>query len=531
LRGVFVLNTAEMAKVSARGGFSLFWGLVASTVISAVGVIVIARLLSPSEYGLVTVALAAPGLVTLFRDWGVNSAMIKYTAQYRSENRISEVKNILAAGLSFELTSGLLLSIILFLLSDFIATKIFNRPETTQLIQAASFIVFAGALLTVSQSLFTGYEKMEFTSITMICQSISKTFLAPILILFGFGAFGAVLGSMISVLAAGLVGILLLYAKIYRKINASNDGLKVVETLKTMLKFGLPLSISSILGGFLSQFYNFLVVIYCADALIGNYSVATNFIVLITFFSTPISTVLFPAFSKLNPEHEDETLRSAFQLSVKYASLIVVPVAAALMALSQPALTTLFGEKYSYAPSYLTLLAISYLYTAFGSLSVGNLIISQGETKFSMKLSLITVAVGLPLSLILIPKLGIIGLILTTLVAGIPSLSIALWYVKRHYGATIDWTSSTKILSASIFSASVTHLILTQLPLPSWTELALGAIAFLTIYIISVSLIGAVKRSDIENIKEMMEELGPISKLLNPPLNIIEKLIQKIHRT
>ena len=68
MRGVFVLNTAEMAKVSARGGFSLFWGLVASTVISAVGVIVIARLLSPAEYGLVTVALAAPGLVTLFRD-------------------------------------------------------------------------------------------------------------------------------------------------------------------------------------------------------------------------------------------------------------------------------------------------------------------------------------------------------------------------------------------------------------------------------------------------------------------------------
>ena len=152
------------------------------------------------------------------------------------------------------------------------------------------------------------------------------------------------------------------------------------------------------------------------------------------------------------------------------------------------------------------------------------------KTKFSMKLSLITVAVGLPLSLILIPKLGIIGLILTTLVAGIPSLIIALWYVKRHYGATIDWTSSTKILSASIFSASVTHLILTQLSPPSWTELALGAIAFLTIYIILALLIGAVKRSDIENIKEMMKELGPISKLLNPPLNIIEKLIQKIHR-
>jgi O-antigen/teichoic acid export membrane protein len=139
-----------MAKASARGGFNLFWGLAASTVISAVGVIVIARLLSPSEYGLVMVASMALGLVTLFRDWGVNSAMIKYTAQYRSENKASEVKSLLVAGLSFELISGFFLSLILFFLAGFIAANIFNRPETTPLIHVASFTIFAGALLTAT---------------------------------------------------------------------------------------------------------------------------------------------------------------------------------------------------------------------------------------------------------------------------------------------------------------------------------------------------------------------------------------------
>ncbi len=175
------MKAAEMAKVSARGGFNLLWGLAVSTVISAVGIIVVARLLSPSEYGLVMVALTAPGLVTMFRDWGVDSALIKYTAQYRSENKASEVKSLLAAGLFFELISGFFLSLILFFLAGFIATNIFNRPETTPLIQVASFTVFAGALLTASQSFFTGYEKMELTSITMVCQSVLKTVLAPLL--------------------------------------------------------------------------------------------------------------------------------------------------------------------------------------------------------------------------------------------------------------------------------------------------------------------------------------------------------------
>lgn len=66
----------KMARVSAKGGFNLFWGLTISTIISAIGVIIIARLLSPPEYGLVAIAMMTPGLVTLFRDRGVNSAIL-----------------------------------------------------------------------------------------------------------------------------------------------------------------------------------------------------------------------------------------------------------------------------------------------------------------------------------------------------------------------------------------------------------------------------------------------------------------------
>jgi len=525
------VKAVEMAKISAKGGFNLFWGLAASTAISAVGVIVVARLLSPSEYGLVMVALTAPNLVTLFRDWGLDSAVIKYTAQYRSENKTSKVKSLLAAGLFFELITGFSLSLILFLLSGFIAANIFNRPETTPLIQVASFTVFAGALLTASQSFFTGYEKMELSSITMVCQSALKTVLAPLLVVLGLGAFGAILGHTISVLTAGIISILLLYLTVYRKLhNPNTDGPKIVETLKTMLRYGLPLSISAILSGFLMQFYNFLVAVYCTDAIIGNYSVATNFAFLITFFSTPISTVLFPAFSKINPKEEDETLRSVFQFSVKYAALLVVPVAAAVMALSQPAVATLFGEKYTYAPLYLALLAVSYLYTAFGNLSAGNLINSQGRTEVNMKLTLMAV-VGLPLSLVLIPRLGVIGLIVTTLTAGTPSLIAALWYVKKHYAATIDWKSSTKTLSASILSALATYIVLSQLSLPSWIELIIGATAFLTAYITVAPLIGAINKTDIQNIKEMSKELGPLSNFLNPLLNLLEKLMLIIQRT
>ena len=523
-------KAVRMARVSARGGFNLLLGLAASTAISAVAVILVARLLSPPEYGLVAIAWMAPNLITIFRDWGVNSAMIKYTAQYRSENKTENVKGVLTAGILFELSLGAFLSLVSFTLSGFAAEKIFNRPGITPLIQVASLTIFAGALSTAAQSAFTGYERMELNSIVMVCQAILKTVLAPLLVIIGLGAFGAVFGTVMASLTAGATGILILYLTIYRKLQKLNNGPKIAETIKTMFKFGLPLSISAIISGFLVQFYNFLIAIYCTDILIGNYSVATNFAVLITFFSTPISTVLFPAFSQLNPQKEKETVRNIFQYSVKYGAFLVVPAATAVIALSQPAVYTLFGEKYNEAPLFLALLAVSHVYSAFGSLSLGNLINSQGKTTVNLKLTLISSAVGLPLSILLIPKYGIIGLIALTLIAGVPSLTAGLWWAKKHFKVTIDYASSTKILASSILAALIAHLSISQISTANWIKLLTGATTFTTSYITATPLTGAINKTDTQNLKEMLKELGPLTGILNIPLNIIENIVRILRK-
>jgi O-antigen/teichoic acid export membrane protein len=515
----------RMARVSARGGFNLFWGLAASTIISAIGVIIVARLLSPSEYGIVTIAVIGPNFISIFQDWGISTAMIKYTAQFRSENKPVHVRNILVSGLVFELVSGFALSLVSFLLADFLATDVFQRPDMLPLIQIASFTIFAGALLSTAQSVFTGNEKMEFNSITLIIQSCLGTVLMASFILLGLGAFGAILGTTIAVLIAGFVSIFILLRLYKRPQGATNDGLKVTETIRRMFKFGLPLSLSAIISGFLAQFYNFLIAIYATNLMIGNYSVATNFAVLIALFASPISTMLFPAFSKLNSQGERETLRSVFHFSVKYAALLVVPAAVALMALAEPAVFILFGEEYTEAPLFLALIAISYLYSAFGSLSLGNLINGQGQTRVNLVLTLVTSMIGFPLSLILIPRLGITGLIITTLTAGIPSLILGIYWVRMHFGATLDLISAAKILLASAAAGAITFSVLSQLNFSSWIELIIGGIIFVFSYIIILLLVRTVDQSDINNLREMLSEFGPLSLVVNFLLSIIEKMI------
>jgi O-antigen/teichoic acid export membrane protein len=520
-------KAADMAKISVKGGFHVMWGLVASTVISAVGTVIIALLLGEENYGLYAIAITAPTMIILFRDWGVNLAMIRYTAQSNAENKAHNIRSIFMSGLIFEIAVGIALSLIGFFLSDFLAVTVLNRPTITPLIQIASLSVLTSALVNTATAAFTGIEKMHLNSIMVVSQSVIKTALIIALVLIGLGTYGAITGYTVATLLAGLIGILLMFT-LYKKLPKPEGGkLEIGKNIKIMLKYGLPLSIGVILTGFLLQYYNFLLYIYVADnAIIGNLAIAQNFVVLITFFATPVTIMLFPAFSKIDHKKDPETLKNVFQTSVKYASLLVVPVTAMIMALAQPAISTLFGNKYAEAPLFLALLAITYLYTLLGNLSIGGLINGQGQTTFNLIVAVITAAVGFPLGFILISNYGVRGLIITALTAGIPGIIASLIFIRKRYNVTIHWKSSSTILLSSAAAAALTYLLLTQLTaFSSLTRLIIGVAIFTPTYLAAAILTKTFNTGDINNLREMTSALGPLRPILNAILNLIEKIM------
>jgi O-antigen/teichoic acid export membrane protein len=235
--------------------------------------------------------------------------------------------------------------------------------------------------------------------------------------------------------------------------------------------------------------------------------------------------MLFPAFSKLNPKDDKETLKNVYQFSIRYASILVVPVAALVMTLAEPAVATLFGDTYGTAPLFLALLSITYFYTATGSLTTGNFIISQGKTKFIFHLTALTTAIGIPVGYILIMTFGVLGLIATTLIAGIPSLLISIFWIKKHYELTVDWRSSTKILFASAIAAIPTYVLVSQLEVSNWIRLVIGAGFFIIVYVFAALFTRTVTRADISNIRNMISGIGGLNRIISRLLDMIEKMI------
>jgi stage V sporulation protein B len=520
-------KATEMGKTSALGSVHLFLGVSISTIIAAVGTVILGILILPGDYGLYAVALIPISTLSMFQDWGIGSALVRYCAKYRATNEEVEQRKVIIAGLIFGAATGLVLTVVSLLLANFFASAIYHKPASAFLITLASVTIFSGAISSGTASIFTGFEQMKLNSYLSVIYAVVYGVLAPLLVYFGYGAKGAVIGYTSATVVQTVISMIFLYFFIFRKLPRFKiNKSEVVQTLKSLLNYGVPLGIGNIVSGLASPIFAFLMASYISTVMIGNYKIATNFLVLMSFITVPIGNVLFPAFSKLDPRNEKNLLKTVFASSVKYTNLLVLPATMALLVLAKPLIGTLYGNKWSYAPPFLALTVVFYLLTFFGNRSYGSFLSAMGETKMLLKLSLLSLIISIPIAFLIIPSLGIIGIIIGLTAAGMPSLFIGLYLTWKHYGAKADFGASAKILLASVLAALTVYLFLNFFTAAYWFLLVVGSILFLAVYLISVPLVGAINQSELNNLRTMFSGIGIISKLLEIPLKIIEKLLK-----
>lgn len=512
-----------MGKDSATGSFQLFVGKAVSTILLAIGSIIVGIFINPYDYGLYAIALVPAATFLLFQDWGVGTALTMYCANYRAEKKESDLRNIILSVLTFEVVTGLSLTLLSLFTANFIASTIYNNPESGILIAFASISILSVAVYSVCVSVFVGYERMDLGTITIVVSSVAQGFLSPLLVYLGFGSFGAVAGYTISSIASGVTGLGLLYFTIFKKLPPANfDRTKMFQTLKPLVRYGIPVAIATILGGVTSQIISFIMASSTNATLIGNYKIATNFAVLSTLFVYPIQTVLFPTFSKLDPFKDKTILKTVYSSSVKYSSLFIMPAIVALMVLSGPLVSTIYGNKWPFAPLYLTLYVSGDLLVLLGGLVYGRLFYATGKTQIIMKLNFLVLCIGAPLALLLIPSFGIVGVIIVNAITGTIISFIGIYWTWKLYEVKPDFRNSGKILCAAVIAGLITYLLQIVLSASGWMPLVLGTALFLGVYLFSIPLIGAVNQTDLANLRVMFSGLGPISKMLQLILTLVE---------
>jgi O-antigen/teichoic acid export membrane protein len=104
----------EMGKSSATGSFHLLLGIAGSTIIMAIGTLILNGILPAEGVGLYGMAFIPSAIINYFRDWGINSALTKQIASLRVQGRDTEIHDVIVSGIIFEIISGAVLAAVCF---------------------------------------------------------------------------------------------------------------------------------------------------------------------------------------------------------------------------------------------------------------------------------------------------------------------------------------------------------------------------------------------------------------------------------
>jgi len=509
-------NIRDVMKDFAKGGFTLFVGNSAASIILAVGSIIVARLIGPEGLGLYALSLTVPSILVGLIDFGINPAVTYYSTKLRVEGRLELLSKTLRAAYVSKASIALVVTVVSFLYSNHIASLL-NRPEATMLIQISSLLIVAQSIFGLNNSAFLGLENIRIYSNSLIAQSVAKLLLSPLLVLIGFGVVGALIGHIGSYLLVSIIGYLALHKYLSTLATPSQDSF--AESIKMMVRYGSPLYLTGIISIIITQFRTLILAFFASNAEIGNFSVALTLTSMVNVLIFPLSA-LFPAFSRLKSESD---LRKMFMICVKYATLFIIPATIAVMVLSKEVVFTLYGRAFDVAPRFLTLYLIQFLYVAGGSIVLTYLFNGVGKTGVVFRSELIDIGLFLPLATLLTMYYKVEGMIVASLIAFLAALLYRLAVAIKDLKVNVDYKASSLIISAALVAALPT-LALQTLRLGNLFTLVVGALIYFAVYVTLLPLLGALDENDVENLEQIVSKLGLLWPISRPILFYIKRL-------
>lgn len=518
-------NILKVSEESARGSFFLISGTAISTVILAISSILITRFLGGEAYGQYTLSLVVPQLLFMFTDLGIIQGIPKFTAEQKAKGEIHKIAKIIKHGLILRVISGIILSVVCYIFADFLAIFVIQRPELGFFVRLGSISILFQVIFTTMTSAFVGLDKSEYNAITTNIQAFAKTILQIVLVLLGFTITGAVVGHVLSYVVAGIAGIVIIYFLLGKQKEVS-DSTSFSENIKTLLHYGAPVYVSALLTGFIPLIKNVVLAIYTSDLSIGQYRAAVNFGTLLTVLSIPITTAMLPAFSKLTSSTR-KNIANFFKLSNKYTAMLVVPIAVLLIIFSKELIYIIYGPSFEDASLFLSVYCLQYFLVGFGYLTLASFYNGLGETKITMRVTLITFVLLFSLAPFLTPAYGVIGLIVAFLIASTVGQLYSCYYAKKNFSIKFDIHGLVKIYLLSILSSIIPIIISNFLHMSLFISFIIGALVYLFIYITFMPIIKIITIDELNQVYAIIKRIRFLSLFATPIIKYQKKIFNK----
>ncbi|MBA3805452.1 MAG: lipopolysaccharide biosynthesis protein [Acidobacteria bacterium] len=360
---------SDLGMRTARGGVVTLTSQGFKFVIGMAATMVLARLLTPQDYGLVGMVVIITGFVSLFKDLGLSSATIQ-----KEDLSLAQISTLFWINIGLSVGIMLLTAALAPLVAWF-----YGEPRLTRITIAYAAGFLFGGLVVQHEALLR--RQMRFTALAIV-ETIALTVgiaVAVILAWRGAGYWALVVNQ----LASGLV-----YAAGIWIACGWRPGVPVRDSgVRQMLVFGGNLTGFTIINYFARNLDNMLIGRFWGSMPLGLYAKAYQLLLLpIDQITPPITSVAVPALSRL--AGAPERYRQAYLRILEKLALFTMPFMALMIATSDWVVQVVLGPNWAGVSRLFALLGIAGLFQPIAS-TTGWLFVSQGRTHHMFQWGLI----------------------------------------------------------------------------------------------------------------------------------------------
>lgn len=418
--------------------------------------LVLARLLSPDEYGLIGICLIFTTVLNGIVDSGFSNALIR-----KKEVTDEDYNTMFITNMVISIVLYVLLFICAPLVSDF-----FHREELAALVRATGLVLFFNALSITQVTILT--KKIDFKTKT-------KASFVSAIISGGIGIVMAYMGYGVWALVAQQLSKQLFYTiclwflnKWWPKFTFYKDSFKY------MWGFGWKLLASGILNNVWNQLYQVVIGRCYTSATLGHYTRANEYA---SIFSSNLTTIVqrvsFPALAEI--QDDKERLVQGYRKVIKITMFVTAVCMISLGAVSEPIVYTLIGTKWHEAATYLPLICISMSLYPLHAINLNILQVLERSDIF-LYLEILKKFIGL-LPIAIGVFCGIYYMLLASIFVSVISLYLNTWYTGKSLSYT--FIKQIRDIAPSYFTAliiAVAVYFLKFLMLPCYVVLVLQII-------------------------------------------------------
>ncbi|MBT8507884.1 hypothetical protein AZH53_05585 [Methanomicrobiaceae archaeon CYW5] len=432
------------------------------TALGFLSTIYIARVIGSDGYGAYALFLSYFGIITLFTDTGITSAVVKKVSEGKEENQY------FSAYLSLKIILLICVVTALYITQD-LFVDLNESGLMPWLIAAIVLASFWGMLAAGMQA--TGNWGLR--EISNLLTSILRIIIQVIAVFLGFSISGMVGGFVFGYLA----GIVMLLRHI--PLRFASFSRTHIKQLIIFAFFAAGAVVGAVL---LNNTDRIMLGYFFTNSEVGVYAIAFQLTVIGNFAATAIGSTIYPRFSRSATEGNIGAIENGLKKAIPFALTLALPMAAGGIVLHNELLPILYGNDFSSGSTVLIFLLIFQIFIC-ANMILGNTLTAIDRVKETALSTLIGASLNIVLNIILIPSMGLTGAGVATVMAGAVILGTRYLFLRQHIRVNVNVSMLTHIIVASLLMGIVIAVLNALIDIDSiitlFAVVAVGAVIYL----------------------------------------------------